>query len=209
MTQKITFEIWKGKRVIIIRENGRFVSRKYQKGSGIKSKKQAKAIYKKNATLDRNVAKISRERGYSSRKKVSSLIVKGKDKSKAISLKGSGFQEATHIGRNTAVLKSKRKIPNQNYNQIVATVLWGEKQIKTVGYSDIRGTPKQAFTRAYSGAIHLGLLQGSGWKISFNSDGSGVATKSTTIVFFKAIYSVQTYINSSLKTFKPQREIQR
>jgi|SRR6056297_2880133 len=194
---KIRFETWKGKRVITIRnDKGQILSRKQQKGSGIKSKAQAKRIYNKNNSLDINTVKLSNRNPQTKKKKINRLTIKGKDKSKNVNLKGAGFQNATRIGKNTAVLRSKRRIKNNDYNQVIAKVKWGEKQTETIGYSDIRGTPEQAFNRARSGAIMKGLISYD-HKIKFEGSLKGVAYKPNNIVYFEVVFEVQTYVNTT------------
>ena len=197
MKPVITFETWKGKKVIVIRnENKKFISWKIQKGSGIKTKEQAYKVYKKNNSLDKQTVRISRNNPKTNIKSVNTVTIKGKDKSKNINVKDSNFQNATQIGKNTVVLRSKRRVKNQQYYQIIAKVKWGDKVSETIGYSDIKGTPEQAFNRARSGAIMKGLISYD-HKIKFEGKFKGIAYKPNNIVYFEVNFEVQTYVNTT------------
>jgi len=58
MIQKLKFETWNGRRAIVLRtEEGKLITWRYQKGSGIKSKQIAKKVYTKNGTFHRDRVK--------------------------------------------------------------------------------------------------------------------------------------------------------
>jgi hypothetical protein len=200
--ETISFEIWGKKRVIVVRnEKGKFLSRIQQKGSGIKTKEQAYKIYQKNQTLNKKVVRISKKSAETDNSKTDKLIIKGKDKSKTLNLKSKGFRKAKQIGKNTAIIRTKKKFNNEEYYQIVVTVKWGDKQVETIGYSDIKGNKLQAFNRARSGAIARRLIDYD-HKISFESETKGVAFKPNNIVYFEMFTEVQTYVNTENKVFE-------
>jgi len=60
---EIKFEKWGNTKIITVRENGKFLTLRRLKGSGIKSKDDAKRIFKENNTLykDRTKTKINNQ----------------------------------------------------------------------------------------------------------------------------------------------------
>jgi hypothetical protein len=212
MNHNIKFEIWNHKRVLVVRNSkGQILSRRNQKGSGIKTKEQVYNHFKEFNTLRKNTGHLSFKNPKVENKDIKTLTFKGKDKNLKLNLSNAIFKNATKIGNNTISIRTQNKLFGYNYNQIIMKVFWGDKETSTVGFSDIRGTRKQAFNRARSDAITKGLITYH-HKIIIHSNGTGLAFKvdennnkiKYNIVYFSYVLSVQTYINTT-KKIKKQR----
>jgi len=206
MKDKITFEIWKNKRVIVIRnQKGQIISRRNQKGSGLRTRRQAYNLYRRNFSLSAKTTTVSKRNSETTVKRVNRVVVKGRDKSKSVNVKKSGFRKAIQIGKNTAVFRSKKVVKSQKHYQYVARVKWGDTSAETIGYSDIRGTKKQAFNRARADAINKSLISYD-HKIKFETSKTGFAFKQNDIVYFEVSFEVQTYVNSTKSYEAPQTQ---
>jgi len=196
MKPLIRFEIWKGKKVITIRnEKGKLITRRAQKGSGLKSKADVYKLFKKNNTLAKDTVRISRKNPDTTSKRTKRITLKGRDNTKTVNVSASGFQKAIQIGKNTALLKTKKTIKGENNYQYVITIKWGDKQIETIGYSDLKGTPKQAFNRALSIAITKNLINYTHKNnIQITNDKQGFVKDGNNIVYFEYKTEIYTYI---------------
>ena len=160
-TKPVRFETWKGSRVITYRKNGKIVSRVKQKGTGIKSVEEAKSRIKRFGTFKKNTLALQKSKIMKKRdvKNLKEIQVKVSDKKvKKIDVKNKNVKTATLIGKTTVLISSEKKLKKQGFYQNVCRIQWGSPSNETIGYSDIRGSKRQAFKRALGGAINLGYI---------------------------------------------------
>jgi len=120
--------------------------------------------------------------------------------------KQSGLIQETRLGRNTVLKTSERELPNQPKWQITAVVDWAGKT--TTGYSDIKGTRDQAFSRARTEAKNENIITYY-HKIEFYNANSGVAIApdGKTAILFHVKFVYQTYVHSPKTKQKIVQEI--
>lgn len=196
---EIKFENWKnGKQAVIRNSKGQLISRRKLKGSGIRTKAKAIKIFKKNGTLAKDTVTISRRKTTVSDTKGKKVQIKT-DKG-TVTVKDT-LENATLIGKNTALIKSKEPIKNQKHYQFIVKATWGEDNIKTIGYSNLKskgGTVQQAFDRAYGSAMEkLGINYE--WTIHKDSDNKGVlrSPNGKQAITFTYTVEVGTYVQTA------------
>ena len=199
MTQTLKFENWKsGRRLVIRNEKGQLIASRTQKGSGIKTKEQAKKIFKKTGTFYIDRTRISRNFSRLENKKIKKVTFAGKSKTKQISTTNKGFRSITQIGKDTVLIRSKKPIRNEKHAQKVVE-LKIEGKVYYV-YSDLNGSEKeknkQAFLRARSDAIANGVINYD-WSIqpTGTDKGAFVSPRGQQVPFTYTV-EVQTFVKS-------------
>lgn len=212
---QIKFENWKsGKQAVVRNNKGQFVTKTRVKGSGIKTKKAFIKQYKDTGSLSKKTAivsnKINRVGNFKKSKKPKKnkkiLKIKGKDGTKTLT---TDYKRVELIGKNTALIHSEKSIKGEKRYQFITTVYWGKDKIKTVGYSNLKnkkGTPTQAFNRAYGHAISLGLLRYD-YTIKLDSDANGeaISPNGKHKVAFTYNTEVGTYVQTATNTKTTKR----
>lgn len=212
---KIKFENWKsGKQAVIRNEKGKFITRSRVKGSGIRTKKEFLQKYKDTGSLSKSVAVLSKRVSRVGKFKEDSkenkrkLTIKGKDGSKTLTI---DYERSELIGKNTALIKSKKPLKGQNHYQYIVNVRWGKEKILTTGYSDLKnnkGSQLQAFNRARSQAVELGILKyDEAVHITSPTTGSVTSPQRKTPLTFTYISEVGTYVRTTenFKTTKTKQ----
>lgn len=204
----IKFENWKSGKTIVQRDSkGRFVSKLPQKGSGIRTKQQAYERIKTSGTLRKDTARVSRRNPSIENGNISKVTIKGSKKSKTIRVKRAKLRKAQMIGKNTIFLSTEKLIPSQQHYQYICTIKWGDNQRESYGYSDLRGTKKQAIQKAINHASSLKIInytQKQEENVTFIDDKTGQVTDGREIIFFTYEITVKTYVraNESFPTIK-------
>jgi len=128
----IRFENWKNGRWIVERNSeGKRTTWRKQKGSGIKTLVEAKEIFDLTGTFRKDTIKIN-EKTVKTRQKIYSR---------------------TRIGKNTIIVRSNKTLKSETHYQYFAMIYWGKERRRTTGWSNIRGSLKQAIERSIQQAI--------------------------------------------------------
>ena len=172
----INFEVWKGRKVIVARnETGGFQSWRPQKGSGLRTKQQATNLFKQNKTFNPDIARVGRNR------------VQARD-----------IIRIDDFGKSTQVVVSKGVPKKQDIVQYVAFINWqvGGRVVMTRGFSEKLingGNKKQAFDMAIGEAVSNHIITYE-WDVQEVNSERGVAIKGDKKIWFKVQYQVQSYI---------------
>jgi len=177
------FETWKGKRVIISRDNDNKINTwRYQKGSGIKTKNQAQMQLNKTGTF------------YEDRVRTGSITTEVK-----------GVVSISNLNQYTSVITSKSVPKKETFpTQFSCRVFWqtGKRIVTTQGYSDfvkghgysaINKSKSQAFDRAVGEAVSQDIVTYN-HDIQHISPEKGVAIKGDERIFFRVSFEAVTYI---------------
>ena len=180
------------RKVIVVRKStGLIQSWRYQKGSGIKTKSQALAIYGSNNTLYKDKVRVGDR-----------------------TLQAEGVRDPTRIGKNTGSVFSKRPAAKGNdAYQWSAFITWPEGK-KSRGFSNLvnearkgltKGRQIQAFDRAIGDAVTNQIITYE-YDVQMATDTRGVATLGNTTIWFNVKYEVQTFLRLKPKDDKPKKK---
>ena len=168
----ISFENWKSGRHIVLRnEKGYFITYRKQKGSGIKTFKQALEIFNKTGTFNPKSIRVGKKR-----------VKTKKD-----------ILSRTKIGKNTFIIRSNKPLENEKYYQHVTKIYWGNKRRKTIGYSNMRGTKAESIKRAIYGAIKAGIIDYE-WVVDIDNGVAYPPETNKKSIKFELVHQVATYV---------------
>ncbi len=124
------FEIWnvKGKRrrVIVKRANGKLETWRYQKGSGIRTKRKAKRVYKKTKTFSKTRVRLKTKKG-----------------SSTLETDNYGFINKTTEGyTNVGIVQTKRAMEHERFQWVAVLEIDGKV---FTGYSQVSGKSKRGW----------------------------------------------------------------
>jgi hypothetical protein len=169
-------ENWNHKYYWVIRnKKGQLISKtKYKKSL---SKEKAEERFKKQNTLSKNIYKV-------------------KSTKERIKINESDFIKSVEIGKKARILQSKSRFESQNFYQVVAVIDWGNKET-TTGYSNIKGSKKQAFNRARADAITQGIIKYDYVQTKVDkTTGFFTSPSGRTIVAYQVEYIYQAYVGT-------------
>jgi len=214
----IYFENVNGKRYITHRDNkGKITTRRLQKGSNINTKEYAKYLFKKYNSFDFDKAEIRYKEKYDNLQNIKpeKLKIKGKDKTKTISIKNNNIKNVSALGKNTVLIQSTKPIKKQQYYNVYVEVKFGN--VKVEGYSNVKDLTvnekkEQAFQRAlgvFTNKINVGSKQFTYYFYDSEMKTGDIRDHKTGKVeyLFYANYTFNTYINSTMKEFTAQETL--
>ena len=173
---KTKFENWKNGRYIVQRnDQGKFITYRKQKGSGIKSVKQANEILNKTGTFRVDTVRIGVKR-----------------------VKANDILSRTKIGKNTIILRTNKPLKKENYYQYVTSIYWIKARKTTIGFSNMRSNKEESTKRAIQGAIRLGIISYE-WTVDIDNLIATPPEADGKPVRFTIKHEVSTYVKSTGK----------